>query len=960
MDLATLGLKVDSSQVDEGISKLDKLANAGDKAETSTHSLQSATESFNSSVANTVQQLGGSTSALEREAQAANSARNATQGAASASSEMADRVARLRASVDPLGVAIDNVNDELAEAETLFARGAISASEYGDASQVLMARQRAMATQQERANAILMGTASASKLTASEMLNLGRQAQDVGVSMAMGMNPLMILAQQGPQIFDVLSTRATLAGTTISSVFRQVGVTVYAALAPVLPIIAGIGAAVGAVAGAFAIGAREINDDVGSITDSLGLTEKQLKRVEDSGVATTVTLGDTFSAFFQVTGERLTEAFEGPLKWLSDAFEATYEFVRDNGLAAIKGIVGGFVGGFMAIKATWSALPAAIGDVAISAANSVIQAVEMMVNKVVARINGLLALANKGADFLGMDGFGQLSEANLGRIGNPYAGAARRTMATASGAFREGYASGGAAVDSFLGDVGDRAARNARDRVLDAAGERDRGATGTGPRTGRDSATGDAKEQERRAKAAEDFAKALAQETAEIGKNRIELKMMAADRAALDAPTEALAQNIRDAAAAWQQATIAQAVSDLRQELGDLNEQTEFENSLIGLNAEARAVANAEREIELRLRALERLGIDITTEAIQAETDAYIANARARGQREDAASSANAYADHIANLADNLRDAGNAFSDLFGIAGDGFNGLIDTLGTYYEFQAEQEARLAELREGSEEYFRVQAEGAQRMAELETEAYSRVVSGVKSMFSEKSAVYKALEAVEKTYAAIRLAMMVKELVTEGILTSTKVGGAATRMATDATETASSVVNSTARGAADGVAAFAKTLASLPFPFNLAAGAAVLAALVSVGVKVAGGGGSKGKASEQAAAQTEPAYSGPRDQYGNPTSGYSVLRPGATTVANDNYTRPNVGMAPADIGATVNSNPVYHINIEGNADERTVQQIQAALAETEDRAVERSRAAAARDRAASSQRQRIGGG
>jgi hypothetical protein len=295
-------------------------------------------------------------------------------------------------------------------------------------------------------------------------------------------------------------------------------------------------------------------------------------------------------------------------------------------------------------------------------------------------------------------------------------------MASGKAAFNEGYATGSGYVDSVLERTGKRAVANRRAAVLDAAGDAETGATGRSPRTGAGSASEEARELERRTKAAEDFAKALAQETAEIGKNRVELKMMAADRAATEAPTEALAKNIRDAAAAWQQATIAQAVSDLRQELGDLNEQTEFENSLIGMNAEARAVANAEREIELRLRALERQGIDITTEAIQAETDAYIANARARGQREDAASSANAYADHIANLADNLRDAGNAFSDLFGIAGDGFNGLIDTLGTYYEFQAEQEARLAELREGSEEYFRVQAEGAQRMAELETEAY----------------------------------------------------------------------------------------------------------------------------------------------------------------------------------------------------------------------------------------------
>src|SRR5687767_4599770 len=52
----------------------------------------------------------------------------------------------------------------------------------------------------------VMGVGKASKLTASEALNLSRQFADVGVTAAMGMNPLMILIQQGPQIADIMKT----------------------------------------------------------------------------------------------------------------------------------------------------------------------------------------------------------------------------------------------------------------------------------------------------------------------------------------------------------------------------------------------------------------------------------------------------------------------------------------------------------------------------------------------------------------------------------------------------------------------------------------------------------------------------------------------------------------------------------------------------------------------------------
>lgn len=956
VDIATLGIKVDATEVNNADRALDKLADTGARTESATRKFTSATAEFDKTVRNTSAAISGNVANLTSQASATNAATAATAKAASAAGDLADRVARLKASVDPLGAAQDRVNAELAEAEDLYARGAITAMQYADAQATLLARTNTLQGQQDRHNAIIRGTASASRLSASEMLNLSRQAQDLGVSFAMGMNPLMVFAQQGPQIFDILSTRASLAGTSISTVFKELGVTIWTALAPVLPIIAGIGLAVGAVAAAFAIGTHEINSNVGDVAKGMGLTEKQLDRLKEKGVSTTVTLGDTFKAFFQVTGDRLQSAFAGPLKWLGDAFKATYEFVRDAGYTAIKAIVGGFTGAFYAIKATWAMLPAAIGDLAISAANGVISAVESMVNGAINRINALAGLANKVLPEAMQ--IGKLGNVSMGQIGNPYAGQARATGAAASAAFGEGYQRGAGAVDSFVSDVQGRAVKNRQAAIRKAAGDDGAGRAAGG-------ASDAARDEERKAKAAEDFAKALREETENIGKNRIELKMMAAERAAMAAPTAALATEIRNAADAWKAATIADETSKLKRELGDLNEAAKFENSLLGMNAEARAVANAEREIELRLRALERQGIDVNADAIRAETEAYIANARAKGQRQDMADGASAAADAIGRMNSNLQAATSAFGDMFGTAGKGFAELVGTLGDYYQFQADQEARLAEVRarygDQSREYLAAEMEAREAATAHELDTYGRVLGGVKSLFSQKSAAYKVAEAAEKAYAAVRLALALKEIIMETTKTATHVGGAAARMATDGVETASSVSKSGIRAAADGVAAIAKAIASLPFPLNIAAGAATAAALVAFGVKVFGGGGKKSASAEMDKATTAPAYSGPVDEYGQPTSSYSVLRSGKTTVAgaNDNGGI-TVGTSGAAGGGTVTNAPTYHINIEGNADERTVQQLREALTETEDRAVQRSREAVAADNAARSNRQRIGGG
>lgn len=54
-------------------------------------------------------------------------------------------------------------------------------------------------------------------LARHEMINLGRQAQDIAVSLAGGMSPMMVLMQQGTQVFDILSSSRGGVGSALKS-----------------------------------------------------------------------------------------------------------------------------------------------------------------------------------------------------------------------------------------------------------------------------------------------------------------------------------------------------------------------------------------------------------------------------------------------------------------------------------------------------------------------------------------------------------------------------------------------------------------------------------------------------------------------------------------------------------------------------------------------------------------------
>jgi hypothetical protein len=865
----------------------------------------------------------------------------------------------------------------------------------------------------------IRGTGAAAKLTANEALNLSRQFADVGVTAAMGMNPFMILLQQGPQIADIMKT----SGVGIKGIFTELGLMVgvlkrvevatgevavangaqaasalaaaaaeerlavasgqaaagaataamgaeaaavaniemgatataaataeAVALAPLGAILLAIAAAAAVVVAVFSIGWKSIKDDVGDVTKGMGLTEKQMDRLKDKGVSTTVTMGDAFKGFFQTVSDRFVSAFGPQIDWVTKKFGEAYDLIKSLTVGTIKVIVGTFVGAFYAIKATWSLLPAAIGDLAVQAANATIGAIEDMVNGAINRINALSNLANTI-----LPKFAQLSQignVGMGRFGNPWAGGAARAGNAPSSGFSEGYNQGAGSVDRFGADWEAHSRDNARSRVRDAAGDAEKG-----PRGRKEGQSDAEKEYERQVKAAQEFAKSLKEETAEIGKNRVEIKMMAVERAAALAPTEALKREIIAAGEAWKKATTTEATKQFNLQFKEANDQIEFENTLLGMNARQRAETIARREVEMRQRALEKEGIYLSAAAIAEETQRYIELAEAKGQKELDAQNLKDYTDAIHSMNDALRESVSGFGELFGTAGQGFENLIEVIADYADRRAELEQQIAEATargtEGEADRQRATAE----LAQAHIANIGNMLHASKTFFKEGTTGYKVLEAAERAYRLYQL-----------ISTILHIANVGRSIAADTAHTASSVANSGTRATADGIAGVAKAIASLPFPLNLIAGAATLAALVAIGVKMGGHGGGSGASASASDSATK--NTGPGDSTAM-TSPYSTL-PGAGGLydpknagqggtsplasANDNSYASNNNV----VGSS-NSSFVYAptINAPG-ADAGTVQQIQDMLKDHQEETVQLAREASAADRAAAAQRQNIGGG
>lgn len=500
MDIAQLGMSFDARPATTGAQELDKLTASAGRAEASTEKLTATQRAFGSATTaafseittllRAIQSSTGELAALARAQQTAATATaghtRATEAQTTATNALASATERASTAGMQFYSSWKTVQTTMGGVTGAFSGASDSLQQFDSHilahQQHLVGASRALGQQDDHVAAYRKRLADlpdvqnkatgSSKVLQQATLNLGRQFADIGVQLGSGQSPLLILIQQGPQIADAF-TVASQAGLG----FRAVMAGVYATIAPFIPVLLGIAAAAAAIAAPFAIAAQQINADNKGLIAGLGLTADQLENVKNKGV----TMGDVLRGTWKTVSQELTAAFGPEIEAVKGFFADMYQGAVDGAVWAIRNIVGGFVGAVGAVKASWSLLPAAIGDAAITAANAVLGAVEGMINGGIRAINRLLPAVNAlqvampGPDVL----FSAFSEVSIGRLANRLEGSMGRLGDAAGTAYARDFARGVAAVDRIAATNTRNILSEAEARMRREAGDAGGGAAGS-------------------------------------------------------------------------------------------------------------------------------------------------------------------------------------------------------------------------------------------------------------------------------------------------------------------------------------------------------------------------------------------------------------------------------------------------------------------------------------------------
>lgn len=221
---------------------------------------------------------------------------------------------------------------------------------------------------------------------------------------------------------------------------------------------------------------------------------------------------------------------------------------------------------------------------------------------------------------------------------------------------------------------------------------------------------------------------------------------------------------------------------------------------------------------------------------MQKEASSPLGNPEQQKKALDALRAIDAEANRMRNIwVDAAKAIGKELSDAFGRGGKGIGDMLVAAETYG-------ARMAQIQDN------LKKDGNQDKAAADTmsaqiKGYGDMAAAAEGFFSTNSKGYKVLRTTEQVFRAWELALAIEALAKKTFLKEAEVAvnttTNATKIAGEAAATGASVGLAATESSAWGVTAVVKALASLPFPLNLAAGAATLAAVIAVGAKMVGG-------------------------------------------------------------------------------------------------------------------------
>jgi len=289
-----------------------------------------------------------------------------------------------------LGLAVDSTQVEkgtvsLHQLTGAAGQASAAARQLAGASQVEAAGQKAATAATAAHTAAIQANNAAMRMGTQVRTNMIYQLNDIGVSLASGMSPLIVAVQQVPQMlqFGLKPALDSLMGIGKSLV------TTFG------PVTLAIGAAAAAVAGL----TYEINKTAEVQVGFFDVVQAGWSLLAEQ-------IGNVLSPVW--------DAIVGGLQWVWDQMAPILKNIGN-------GIIAPFAFGVSAIGTLWNRLPAAIGDATITTANVVVKGVEWSINKAAELLDGLIAKANEGLGQFGV-AIPTLGRVSFAGAANPYAG----------------------------------------------------------------------------------------------------------------------------------------------------------------------------------------------------------------------------------------------------------------------------------------------------------------------------------------------------------------------------------------------------------------------------------------------------------------------------------------------------------------------------------------------------------
>lgn len=457
-DIARLAIEADPKQLAAAVIQLDKLSVAAGKAEVEAKKLEKSQTSAALAAAKAAQVTASNAAAIAR-------------GSASASK------AEKTAAADTLKQATASLNaaraaDAQAASHMKAAQAALQQSEA--AQRLVTANQAAADSAQNLAHAndnsmrVMGRTAGAQQ---ANMTNIAAQFQDIGVTAAMGMNPMMIGLQQGAQLTGVwgsiagtTSEKMATFATSIKSVLSPMSLLIIAMTAGLAALIQfvdwttlaksslyALANGLDAVAPyAFAAGtaltiafAPATLTAILSITAAIGVGLVNALATASMAMISFALLNPFGAALIAVglLGTAIYTFAEGSRK----TFKDVAEFIIDM-----------FIIAYRVVTKTWGMLGPAMDDILAQAVQYSRNRIEQMINAAISGINTLLDML---PDWMKI-GSGKVATFKYEAIGNPNAGAAGKLGNVVGGIVSEVRSQDNLGmiqdtIKNFFGDLGD-------------------------------------------------------------------------------------------------------------------------------------------------------------------------------------------------------------------------------------------------------------------------------------------------------------------------------------------------------------------------------------------------------------------------------------------------------------------------------------------------------------------------